>query len=659
MTHISKVLIANRGEIALRIMRTCRAMGLATVAVYSDADAAMPFVRFADEAIRIGPPAARESYLVTSAILDAARYTGADAIHPGYGFLSENAGFAAAVAAAGITFIGPRAEVIRQLGSKQAAKRLAAAAGVPTVPGYTGDDQGTPQLLEHARAIGFPLLVKASAGGGGRGMRVVRRAEDLAEAIDRAKGEAASAFGDDTLILERYVERPRHIEIQILGDHHGNLVHLWERECSIQRRHQKVIEEAPSPALDAARREAMGQAAVALGKAVGYTSAGTVEFIADQAGAFYFLEVNTRLQVEHPVTEMTTGLDLVREQLRIARGEPLGYDAAPPQRGHAIEVRLCAEDAANDYLPTTGTLLDLAIPDGPGLRADVGVTAGTEIGIHYDSMLGKLIAHAPTRRDAAQLLRRALEHTWAPGLVTNREHLARILAHPAFLAGELDTHFLERHAGEVAPHTPGLDQLKVAAIAVTLAAIAARRAGAPPPHVPLGWRNVPIADTVVRYRVGEANVELGYHFAGDAVVISLGGKATTVTAWGVDGREVWFADAGGHRRRIPVAIDGPDGGRSHVLVEGMSLVFVEEPRFPVRGPIKVAGALVAPMPGKVVKVLVAEGDAIAAGAALVVLEAMTMEHTVRADLAGIVGKVHVAVGDQVEADRLLAVVTVA
>ena len=429
MRSIHKILVANRGEIALRVMRTCRAMGIATVAVYSDADGDAPFVRYADEAIRIGPAPARESYLVIPAILDAARQTGAAAIHPGYGFLSENARFAEAVADAGLVFIGPPASVIAQLGSKQAAKRIAARAEVPTVPGYLGDDQSTAGLVAAAHHIGFPLLVKASAGGGGKGMRIVRQAGELAEAIDRARGEAASAFGDDTLLLERYIERPRHIEIQILGDTYGHVVHLWERECSIQRRHQKVIEEAPSVALDPERRAAMGRAAVELGRAVGYIGAGTVEFIADPAGAFYFLEVNTRLQVEHPVTELTCGLDLVREQIRIARGEPLGYDAAPPQRGWAIEVRLCAEDPERDYLPTTGGLLaaDVPVQDGGDpraagatLRADLGVAAGSEVGIHYDSMLGKIIAHAATRRDAAQLLRRALELTWVPGLVTNR-----------------------------------------------------------------------------------------------------------------------------------------------------------------------------------------------------------------------------------------------
>ncbi|HEY6032715.1 MAG TPA: biotin carboxylase N-terminal domain-containing protein, partial [Kofleriaceae bacterium] len=421
---MKKLLIANRGEIALRVMRTARAMGIATVAVYSDADSDAQHVKFADEAVRIGPPPARESYLVIANLLDAARITGADAIHPGYGFLSENPAFAEAVAEAGLTFVGPPGAVIRALGSKQAAKRIAEKVGVPIVPGYHGDDRDG--SAARAQAIGFPLLVKASAGGGGKGMRVVRGEAELADALERARGEALSAFGDDTLLLERYVERPRHVEIQILGDIHGNVVHLYERECSIQRRHQKIVEEAPSVALDARLRTAMGEAAVALGRAVGYVGAGTVEFIVDSRdphGAFYFLEVNTRLQVEHPTTEAITGLDLVREQIRIARGEHLGYTTAPAPRGWAIEVRLCAEDADRDYLPTTGTLHAVDIPDT--VRADVGVVAGSEVGIHYDSMLGKLIAHAPTRGEAAQVLARALQQAWLPGVITNRELLAR------------------------------------------------------------------------------------------------------------------------------------------------------------------------------------------------------------------------------------------
>jgi 3-methylcrotonyl-CoA carboxylase alpha subunit len=588
---------------------------------------------------------------VINALLDAARRTNAGAVHPGYCFLSENAAFAEAVVEAGLVFIGPPAAVIAKLGSKQEAKRIARRANVPTVPGYDGDDQSTPAFLAAARDIGYPLLVKASAGGGGKGMRIVRRDGELADAIERARGEATSAFGDGTLLLERYIERPRHIEIQILGDTHGNVVHLWERECSIQRRHQKVVEEAPSPALDAEHRAAMGRAAVELGRAVGYVGAGTVEFIADPAGAFYFLEVNTRLQVEHPVTELTTGLDLVREQLRIARGEALGYDAAPPQRGWAIEVRLCAEDPERDYLPTTGTLLAADVP--PTIRADVGVAAGSEIGIHYDSMLGKLIAHAPTRREAAQLLRRGLEETWVPGLVTNREHLARILAHPAFVAGELDTHFLEHHAGELAARPPGLDRVRVAAIAAALHGIAARR----PAEVlaPPGWRNVPYADQTITFQLGDSEVPIGYRpAASGGIDFAIGGKTTHVARHGVDGDRVWFVEHAGHRRTARVVTSGP---RTWVLSDGLQLAFAEQPRFAEPGASAVTGGLTAPMPGKVVKVLVAAGQEVGLGAPLVVLEAMKMEHTVRAAGAGVVVAIHVVVGEQVDADHLLAVVT--
>ncbi|MDX2090984.1 MAG: biotin carboxylase N-terminal domain-containing protein [Kofleriaceae bacterium] len=661
---IQKVLVANRGEIALRVMRTCRAMGIATVAVYSDADADAPFVRFADEAVRIGPPPARESYLVINALLDAARTTGADAIHPGYGFMSENAAFAEAVTEAGLVFIGPPADVIGKLGSKQAAKRIAKAAGVPTVPGYDGDDQSTAALVSAAKGIGYPLLVKASAGGGGKGMRVVRAEAELAEAIERARGEATSAFGDGTLLLEKYLDHPRHIEIQILGDTHGNVVHLWERECSIQRRHQKVIEEAPSVALDGDKRAAMGRAAVELGKAVGYVGAGTVEFIVpgapsesghlhrgDASGAFYFLEVNTRLQVEHPVTELTTGLDLVREQIRIARGEALGYAAAPPQKGWAIEVRLCAEDPEKDYLPTTGRLIAVDVPNT--VRADVGVVAGSEIGIHYDSMLGKIIAYAPTRLEAAQVLRRALDELWVPGVVTNREHLSKILGHPAFLAGELDTHFLERHAGELAARTPGLDRVRVAAVALTLWGILERAEVAP--LAPPGWRNVQVADQRVTYKLGDSDVPLGYRPGREGgFALTIGGKPTTVSTFGRDGDRLWFVEGAGHRRQVRIATSG---AKSWVLSEGLVFPFVEEPRFPEVNARIVPGGLTAPMPGKVVKVHVAAGEVVTAGAALVVLEAMKMEHTVRAPDGGTVQAIHVAVGEQVDADRLLAVVT--
>ena len=663
---IHKVLVANRGEIARRVMRTCRKMGIATVAVYSDADERMPFVDDADEAVRLGPPPAAESYLAIDRILAAARATGADAIHPGVGFLSENAAFAHACAEAGITFIGPSAMVIGLLGSKRDAKIRAQGAGVPVVPGYNGDEQDVRTLVARGKEVGFPLLVKASAGGGGRGMRVVRAADDLPDAIDSAKREALGAFADDTLILERYVDRPRHVEIQILGDHHGQLIHLWERECSVQRRHQKVIEEAPSPALDEARRLAMGAAAVALGKAVGYTNAGTVEFIVAPDGAFYFLEVNTRLQVEHPVTELITGIDLVREQLRVARGEPLSVREPPPIHGHAIEVRLYAEDADNGYLPTTGTILDWELPDAGGaVRVDAGVRAGTEVGIHYDPMLAKVIAHAPTRGEAAQVLRRTLEAASIAGVTTNRRFLARVLGHPAFLAGDLDTHFLDHHADAV--RTPPASDADVAAavVAAVAAGIAAR--GASPrvlPHVPPGWRNVRFADETVAFDVAgrAAPVVVAYrHAGGGRLAVTVRGideaaRTVRVVAATADAvGDVVIEDERGVRRRHRVARAGARWVVS-APTTGVELTLTELPRFPEAGHEAVAGGCVAPMPGKVVKLLVAPGDPVTAGQTLLVLEAMKMEHAVKAHEAGTVARVCVALGEQVEAEALLAVV---
>ncbi len=647
---LRRVLVANRGEIAARVLRTCRELGLGTVAVYSDADRAAPHVALADVAVRLGPAPAAESYLSIAAILDAARATGADAIHPGYGFLSENADFARMVVEAGLVFVGPSPMVIQMLGSKQEAKRRAIAAGVPVVPGYNGDEQRTETLEAEARAIGFPLLVKASAGGGGKGMRIVRKADELSYALDAARREAAGAFGDDTLLLERYIERPRHVEIQILGDHHGNLIHLWERECSIQRRHQKVIEEAPSPALSPELRSTMGAAGVAVGRAVGYTSAGTVEFIVGPDGNFYFLEVNTRLQVEHPVTELTTGLDLVREQLRIARGEPLGYGEAPPQRGHAIEVRLYAEDPAAGYLPTTGTLAAFELPAAPGLRVDAGVVTGSEIGIHYDPMLAKVIAHAPTRGDAAALLAWALERAVIAGVVTNRELLARVLRHPAFQAGELDTHFLERHA-DVADARPAADVVARAALAATLWQHERARGG-PLPHVEPGWRNVWVADQHAGWRCGDVDASVAYRHRGGGrfdvrnpdrrVELIAAGERTV--AWQADGR-AWQA-------RV---VEVPGG--VHVAGAEWAATLHAVPRFPERAAAAIAGSLSAPMPGKVVKVLVKVGDEVAAGATLVILEAMKMEQPVKAGVAGTVTKLAVAAGEQVAAEQLLVVVT--
>ncbi|MEZ4366358.1 MAG: biotin carboxylase N-terminal domain-containing protein [Kofleriaceae bacterium] len=661
MGAVSKVLIANRGEIACRIIATCRAMGLGTVAVYSDADRRAPHVALADVAVRLGPAPARASYLSIERVLAAAAATGADAVHPGYGFLSENADFAEACAQAGLTFIGPSAAVIRQLGSKRDAKRIAVDAGVPVVPGYAGDDQSTEALVAAAAQIGYPLLVKASAGGGGKGMRVVRAEAELAEALARARGEAAAAFGDDTLLLERYLERPRHVEIQLLGDHHGAVVALGERECSIQRRHQKVIEEAPSPTIDDATRAGLAAAAVAVGRAVGYASAGTVEFIVDERGAFYFLEVNTRLQVEHRVTEAVLGLDLVREQIRIARGEPLGYAAAPPVCGHAIEVRLYAEDADRDHVPQPGTALAVELPTPEGVLVDVGLVAGGAIGLDYDPMIAKVVAHGATRAEATARLGAALGRAYLPGLTTNAAYLRRVLALPAFADRALHTHFLDEHAAALAPPPVADARLGVAVFAAALAEQARHAAGATP-AVPAGWRNVPhgvhATGTRVTFVVGERALAVGRRALGDGRVrLELDGAVHEVTDVACEGDRVAFTATDGVRWTSRVTVAGDDDARVHwVWIDGDLLALREAPRFPRAAATVEVGGLRAPMPGKVVALATTVGATVAAGDVLVVLEAMKMEHPVRAPHAGVVASIAVAVGDQVDGGAPLATV---
>ncbi|PWU50484.1 acety-l/propionyl-CoA carboxylase subunit alpha, partial [Micromonospora sp. S4605] len=507
---INRLLVANRGEIARRIFATCRTLGITTIAVHSDADADAPFVAEADLAVRLPGNTPAETYLRIDRILDAARRAGADAVHPGYGFLAENAEFATAVTDAGLTWVGPPAKAIAAMGDKMAAKALLAEAGVPMLPTWTDADQVT----------GFPVLVKASAGGGGRGMRVVRDAGGLAEAVAGARREAASAFGDGTVFIERYVERGRHVEVQIFGDTHGAVVALGVRECSIQRRHQKIVEEAPGVLPDEVRQR-LHEAAVAAGRTVDYVGAGTVEFLLAPDGDIHFLEMNTRLQVEHPVTELTTGLDLVRLQLLVAEGEPLPVAATPPAVGHAIEVRLCAEDPAQGYRPATGSLHRFALPGvavefgplaGPGLRLDSGVAGGSVVGVHYDSMLAKVIAWAPTRAEAARALAGALARAELHGVTTNRDLLVRVLRSPEFAAVDLDTGFLDRHPEVFAPLLPA-DQVPVAALAAALAGAAERRAAAPVlAGLPSGWRNVPAFPQVVRYALGDDEVEVRYRF---------------------------------------------------------------------------------------------------------------------------------------------------
>ena len=660
---ITKLLVANRGEIARRIMRSARAMGVSCVAVCSDPDAAMPYVAEADEVVRLPGASPAETYLRAELLVEAAARSGADAVHPGYGFLSEHAGFARACADAGLTFVGPPAAVIEAMGSKLSAKATMAAAGVPVlptveVPAGPADGGGAAALADQAAALGWPVLVKASAGGGGRGMRVVHDAAGLADALASAAREATSAFGDGTVFLEPYVARPRHVEVQILGDSHGTVVHLFERECSIQRRHQKIVEESPSPAVDEELRATMGEAAVTAARAIGYVNAGTVEFLLLPDGRFAFLEVNTRLQVEHPVTELVTGLDLVRLQLLVAEGQALPDEVrTPTRRGHAVEVRLYAEDATRAWQPSAGTLWRFELPETPGLRVDSGVESGSVVSPHYDPMLAKVISWAPTRQEAARQLAGALARARLHGVTTNRDLLVRILRHPEFLAGDIDTGFLDRHdpAQLGAPLAgPGVERLH--AVAAALAGQAARRAAAPVlARMPSGWRNNPAGLQETRLAGRSAEFSVGYRFdrtgrcgalevdgqpCPDVVVQAAAPDAVTLS---VDGVARTYAV---HLVGALAFVDGPDG----------SSVLEEAERFPLPGSQLAAGSLVAPLPGTVVKVHVAAGDLVAAGDTLLAIEAMKMEHEIRAPAAGRVREVDVAAGDQVEAGRLLAVV---
>jgi len=493
MVLFKKILIANRGEIAVRVARTCRAMGIPTAAVYSEADARALHVREADEAVAIGPAEAARSYLDVEALLAAARRTGADAVHPGYGFLSQNGDFADAVAAAGLVFIGPPGPVHRAMGDKKGARRMMAAAGVPIVPGYEGDDQQDATLQAEAERIGWPVMIKPSRGGGGKGMRAVGRREDFAAALVASRREAKAAFGDDVVVLERFVTRPRHVEVQVLADDHGHVLHVLERECSIQRRHQKVVEETPSPALTPEKRAALCAAGVAAARAAGYRNAGTVEFLLGPDGGFYFLEMNTRLQVEHPVTEAVTGLDLVRLQIEVAAGRPLPFTQADVLgRGHALECRLYAEDPDRDDLPSPGRILHLAAPEGPGVRFDSGIAAGSEVTVHYDPLLAKLVTWGADRAESIERMAAALRRTAVLGVVTNLARLQAIVDHPAFRAGDLHTGFLEQHLAQAAaPACPPAEAVAAAVAALHRArpASAARAAAPADPWTAVGpWR---------------------------------------------------------------------------------------------------------------------------------------------------------------------------
>ena len=656
MKRISKILIANRGEIAVRIARTCREMGIATVAVFSDADADALHVRVADEAVHIGPAPSAESYLVIDKIIAAAKRTGATAIHPGFGFLSERAAFAEACERAGIVFIGPSPRAIEAMGLKREAKETAMAAGVPVVPGYNGKDQDSALLTAKCREIGFPVLIKASAGGGGKGMRVCRRAEDVSQALEGARREALGAFGDDTLILEKYLENPRHVEIQILGDQHGELVHLFERECSIQRRHQKIIEETPSTALTPELRSKMGSAAVAIGKAIGYSSAGTVEFIVGQGGEFYFLEVNTRLQVEHPITECITGLDLVREQIRIAMGEPLGYTQADVRmRGAAVECRIYAEDPRAEFLPQSGKLVDFAVPEGLDfLRVDRGVERGSEISIHYDPMIAKVVTRGQSRVEATQRMIYALQNLHVHGVETNREFLIDVLSHPEYEAGRIHTHFIEQHMAGALSRGVDASLAHQAAIAATLAAHRLRQASSPVPGVRPGFRNNRFRDQRAEYQHAGEKLTVHYHVRADGAFSVRAGELAGEARVLEQRDSELVLELAGHRQRYRVV---HEGARHFVQVGGRSVTLREEPLFTAGEAALPEGAAAAPMPGKVVKVDVAEGERVQKGQRLLVMEAMKMEHALVAAFAGTVSEVRVRAGEQVQAEQLLVVVS--
>ncbi|MFE9773032.1 acetyl/propionyl/methylcrotonyl-CoA carboxylase subunit alpha [Streptomyces sp. NPDC005931] len=660
------VLVANRGEIAVRVIRTLRSMGVRSVAVFSDADADARHVREADTAVRIGPAPAAESYLSVERLLEAAARTGARAVHPGYGFLAENAGFARACAEAGLVFIGPPADAISLMGDKIRAKETVKAAGVPVVPGSSGSGLTDEELAEAARGIGMPVLLKPSAGGGGKGMRLVRDAARLADEIAAARREARASFGDDTLLVERWIDRPRHIEIQVLADGHGGVVHLGERECSLQRRHQKIIEEAPSVLLDERTRAAMGEAAVQAARSCGYRGAGTVEFIVPggDPSSYYFMEMNTRLQVEHPVTELITGLDLVEWQLRVAAGERLAFGQEDVRlTGHAVEARVCAEDPARGFLPSGGTVLRLREPQGDGVRTDSGLSEGTEVGSLYDPMLSKVIAYGPDRPTALRKLRAALAETVTLGVQTNAGFLRRLLAHPAVVSGELDTGLVEREVDGLVPDEVPTEVYAAAALL--------RHARLAPPGGS-GWAD-PFA-AADGWRLGGARAWTEHHLrvpGRDPVTVRVRGTAD-------HGTELLLPGTGTPLRAFGGVSPRPGGeDRFTFLLDGVAHTFAALPdgtwlgrdgdAWQVRDHDPVAASLTraahagadsltAPMPGTVTVVKVAVGDEVTAGQSLLVVEAMKMEHVISAPHAGTVTELDVSPGTTVAMDQVLAVI---
>ncbi|MCK8654510.1 acetyl/propionyl/methylcrotonyl-CoA carboxylase subunit alpha [Pseudomonas umsongensis] len=649
MPGFSKILIANRGEIACRIQRTAQVLGYRTVAVFSDADADALHVHMADEAVNIGPAPVQQSYLNIPAIIDAARRTGADAIHPGYGFLSENAGFARACQEAAITFIGPSPEAIELMGSKRLSKLAMLDAGVPCINGYQGAEQDDATLSREAERIGYPLMIKASAGGGGRGMRLVHDAGELLAQIRTARSEALHGFGSDELILEQALIDPRHVEVQLFGDHQGNLIYLGERDCSIQRRHQKVIEEAPCPIMTAELRQAMGEAALKAGRAVNYVGAGTVEFLLDARGQFYFLEMNTRLQVEHPVTELITGLDLVAWQLHVAEGLPLALRQEQVLiSGHAMEVRLYAEDPAQGFVPQTGRIASWEPALQSGVRIDHGLTQGQHVSPFYDSMLGKIIAHGATREEARRKLLRAVQDSVLLGLPSNQRLLAGLLQHPQFISGEFSTGFIATHFADHAclqAHVPSAETLAIAA------ALFYHGSARIHPAALAGWRNN--ASVPLHYRIGLEGQDWPVQLntvPGQPYRIQVATQMLNLNVIECDGR--WATlEIDGIRQRHAYRLEA---GRLWLFTRPGSLQLVDRTQAPVRSQANVScGTLKAPMDGAVIDVLVSEGSKVCKGQLLVVLEAMKMEHPLKAGIDGVLKRLQVQIGDQVKNRQIL------
>jgi acetyl/propionyl-CoA carboxylase alpha subunit len=658
MTSINVLMVANRGEIARRIFRTCREMGIATAAVYSDADAL--HVAEADIAVRLPGATPAETYLRSDLLVDAALRVNADAVHPGYGFVSENATFARACIENGLTFVGPSPDAIEAMGSKIAAKTTMARAGVPTLPWVEVTDADDDLLHQAAEDVGYPLLVKASSGGGGRGMRTVLDEPALTEAVLAAKREASAAFGDGTVFLERLVVDPRHIEVQVLADAHGTVVPLFERDCSIQRRYQKIIEECPSPAVDDVLREQMGRAAVAAAQAVNYVGAGTVEFVMDREGHYYFLEMNTRLQVEHPVTELVTGIDLVRQQLLVAQGEPLAGEVIQAKiTGHAVEARLYAENPMQQFLPQTGTLKTFDLDTVPGVRVDTGVESGSSISQYYDPMLAKVIAWAPSRSEAVRKLSAVLAQSRIHGLTTNRDLLVGILRHPEFAAGRTDTGFLTRYSPvELSRPLAGPEVEQWHAVAAALARVSQKRAEATVQRtMPLGWRNNPSQMQQVSLEAGQRHYQVQYALGDGAVHARVNNEDLGELALAAVSPHRVVLDIDGRRTAVTVA-SFVDNESCSVHVDSWLgyTAFTEVPRFPLAGPPQAAGSLTAPMPGSVTRVHVTAGEEVAMGQPLVVMEAMKMEHTVTSPYPGVVRDVMVERGTAVRDGDVLVVI---